>query len=403
MHVGLFTECYRPIQNGVVASVDALARELQAGGHEVTCVTPRMPNYREMQTFVVRVPSLPLPTRTAYRLTIPFVSGERTWRALDRLSIVHTHSAFVTGWMGLRLARRLRLPLVFTYHTQLEEYAHYVPFDARATRSAAAHLTRTYANAADLVVVPTAAMESRLRALGVAARIAVAPTGIDVAQFALARRDDALRARFGVPPGGTMLLSVGRLGREKNVELTLDAFARIGDEGARLVLVGDGLHREALERRAERLGIAARTIFAGEFPRASLPAVYRSADVFVSTSTSETQGLVLVEALAAGLPVVAVDTPQTRDVLDGAGTVTAPEPAALAAALRSALAAALHGVLADHRQRAVPPHVLRRFEERVTARQIVRLYAELIEAAPLGDAAQVRPAPFKKVSVPRAG
>jgi glycosyltransferase involved in cell wall biosynthesis len=185
-----------------------------------------------------------------------------------------------------------------------------------------------------------------------------------------------------------MLLSVGRLGREKNVELTLDAFARLDAAGARLVLVGDGLHREALERRAERLGIAARTTFAGEFPRESLPAVYRSADVFVSTSTSETQGLVLVEALAAGLPVVAVDTPQTRDVLDGTGTVTAPEAAAVADALRRALAGPL--------ERAVPPHVLRRFEERVTARQIVRLYAELIEGAPLGSA------PFNR-SVPRAG
>ena len=191
MHVGLFTECYRPIQNGVVASVDALACELRAGGHEVTCVTPRMPNYREVQEFVVRVPSLPLPTRTAYRLTIPFVAGERGWRALERLSIVHTHSAFVTGWMGLRLARRLRVPLVFTYHTQLEEYVHYVPFDARATRSAAAHLTRTYANAADAVVVPTAAMEARLRALGVTARIAVVPSGIDLGQFAGGRAPHA--------------------------------------------------------------------------------------------------------------------------------------------------------------------------------------------------------------------
>ena len=300
MHVGLFTECYRPIQNGVVASVDALACELRAGGHEVTCVTPRMPNYREVQEFVVRVPSLPLPTRTAYRLTIPFVAGERGWRALERLSIVHTHSAFVTGWMGLRLARRLRVPLVFTYHTQLEEYVHYVPFDARATRSAAAHLTRTYANAADAVVVPTAAMEARLRALGVTARIAVVASGIDLGEFAGGRRDEALRARFGVHADTAMVLSVGRLGREKNVELTLAAFAQLGAQRARLVLVGDGAQREALQRRAEQLGIAARTTFAGEFPRESLPAVYASADAFLFTSTSETQGLVLVEALAAG-------------------------------------------------------------------------------------------------------
>ena len=371
MHVGLFTECYRPIQNGVVASVDALARELLAAGHEVTCVTPRMPNYREAQTFVVQVPSLPLPTRTAYRLTIPFVAGERTWRALDRLTIVHTHSAFVTGWMGLRLARRLRVPLLFTYHTQLEEYAHYVPFDARATRNAASALTRVYANAADAVVVPTAAMEAHLRALGVGVRIAIVPSGIDVAQFAGGKRDEALRARLGVSANEIMLLSVGRLGREKNVELTLDAFARLRDPRVRLVLVGDGAHRADLERHAERAGVAARTTFAGEFPREALPDVYRSADALAFTSASETQGLVLVEALAAGLPVVAVDTPQTRDVLDGAGAVAAGTPEALAAALRR--------TLADPSRRAVPPHVLRRFEEGATARQIAGLYAELID------------------------
>jgi glycosyltransferase involved in cell wall biosynthesis len=372
LHVGLFTECYLPIQNGVTASVEALARELRAGGHEVTCVTPRMPHYREVQEFVVRVPSLPLPTRTAYRLTIPFISGERTLRAFDRLSIVHAHSAFVTGWMGLRLARRLRVPLVFTYHTQLEEYAHYVPFDVRATRNAASTLTRVYANAADAVVVPTAAMEQHLRAIRVSAPICVAPSGIDVARFAGGRRDEELRARLGVAPDQKLVLSVGRLGREKNVELTIDAFARVGDPGARLVFVGDGPQREALERYAERAGVARRTTFAREFARAALPDVYRSADAFAFSSTSETQGLVLIEALAAGLPVVAVDTPQTRDVLGGAGTVTAPDPAAFASALRASLAAPA--------KRPVPPHVVQRFEEGATARRIVGLYRELIAA-----------------------
>ena len=368
LRVGLFTECYRPIQNGVVASVDALARELRAHGHEVTCVTPRMPNYREAQEFVVRVPSLPLPTRTAYRLTIPFMTTSEQWRALDRLNVVHAHSPFVTGWMGARLARRLRIPHVFTYHTQLEEYAHYLPFDARATRSAAGHLTRTYANAADAVVVPTAAMESRLRALGVESRIEILPTGIDVALFSGGRRRADLRARFGVPPQGKMLLSVGRLGREKNVELTLEAFARIDDPEVRLVAVGDGLHRAALERYAERLGVAGRTTFAREFARDDLPDTYASADAFIFTSTSETQGLVLAEALAAGLPVVAVDTPQTRDVLDGEGIVTEANAEAVAYAVRAALRS----------PREISERVLRRFDERRTAARTIDLYRDLV-------------------------
>ncbi len=366
LRVGLFTECYRPIQNGVVASVDALADALRARGHEVVFVTPSMPGYHEVQEDVVRVPSLPLPTRTAYRLTIPLVAPQR----LANLSIVHTHSPFVTGWMGLRLARRCGVPIVFTYHTQLEEYAHYVPFDPRAARSAASQLTRSYANAVDAVVVPTAAMQTRLRALGVRSRIEVVPSGIDVRFFASGTRSEALRARLGVPPGGKMLLSVGRLGREKNLELALEAFARVPDASVRLVIVGDGPHRESLERTAARSGVAERTTFAREFPREALPDAYASADAFVFSSRSETQGLVLVEALAAGIPIVAVDTPQTRDVLGGAGTIAASSPALLAAALSR--------VLAGGPQAAqISPFALR-FDGPTLAGRVIDLYADLL-------------------------
>ncbi|MBD5654414.1 MAG: glycosyltransferase, partial [Candidatus Eremiobacteraeota bacterium] len=313
LRVGIFTECYRPIQNGIVASLDALAGALRRHGHLPLFVTPEMPGYLDLTDDVVRVPSLPLPTRTSYRLTVPYLP-----RALGALSIVHTHSPFVTGFLGLRSARRAGVPLVFTYHTQLEAYAHYVPFEPHATRGVATQLTRAYANAADVVIVPTAAMERRLRDCGVRVRIEVVPSGIDVALFAQGRRDASMRARLGASGDERLILSVGRLGREKNIELALEAFARLGDARARLAIVGDGTHRPALERLAVSLGIARRTVFAREFARESLPDAYASCDAFVFPSRSETQGLVLVEALAAGARIVAVDTPQTRDVVGDA-------------------------------------------------------------------------------------
>jgi glycosyltransferase involved in cell wall biosynthesis len=372
MRVGLFTECYRPIRNGVVASVDALAHAIRARGHEAICVTPSMPGYRTSHENVVRIPSLPLPTRTAYRLTIPLLPIELVAPSLAHLSIVHTHSPFVTGWMGLRLAKRLHVPLVFTYHTQLEEYAHYFPFETRLTRSAAARLTRKYASAAEITIVPTAAMESHLRDLGVTTRIEVVPSGIELALFAAGRRDEALRARLGVGAGLRMVLAAGRLAREKNLELSLEAFARLADPSARLVLVGDGLHRRSLERTALRLGIARRTTFAGEFAREALPDIYASADALLFTSSSETQGLVLVEALAAGAPVVAVDTPQTRDVLGGSGTIVPPDAAAIAAALRRVLEGGTH---------ALPAAALasRRFDSLELGNRILDLYGQLLD------------------------
>lgn len=368
MRVGLFTECYHPIQNGIVASIDALASALRARDHETLVVTPEMPRYRDAGEGVMRVPSLPLPTRTSYRLTLPYLPDRRG--ALGALSIVHTHSPFVTGWLGARAARRLGVPLVFTYHTQLEAYAHYVPFETRATRSAASGLTRRYANAADAVIVPTVAMAERLRVLGVRARIEVLPSGIDVAFFARGERRDDVRARLGASPDQSLILCVGRLGREKNLELALDAFARLGDARSRLAIVGDGPHREALQRRAREARISSRTTFALEYARADLPDVYASADAFLFTSGSETQGLVLVEALAARAPVVAVDTPQTRDVLGPAGSVVPGDPAALAAELRNVLGG-------RRRSGALGSQVARRYDAAALGDRAIALYETL--------------------------
>ena len=375
IHLALFSECYRPIQNGIVASIDALAHVARGAGHDVTIATPEMPGYRDAGERVLRLRSLPLPTRTGYRLTVPYLSHRA--RAF---SIVHAHSPFVTGWLALREARRARVPLVFTYHTQLEEYAHYVPFEARATRALAARLTRGYANAADVVIVPTHAMERRLRELGVRARVAVVPSGIDVALFAAGRRSDALRARFGVAPNQKMVLTVGRLGREKNVERALEAFARLADPEARFAIVGDGPHRLALEAFARRLGVERRTFFARELPRAALPDAYASADAFVFASRSETQGLVLAEALAAGTPVVAVDTPQTREVLGAAGRIVADDAAALAAGLRAALAG-------FGPSRETLASAARRFDRALAGEAVLDIYAALLpRAAPPREA-----------------
>lgn len=333
LRVGFFTEIYRPVVNGVVASVEALADGLRGRGHQVYCFAPHMPGSTDADGLVFRMPSLPLPTRTAYRLTLPVVSRANLNGIIKRLTIVHVHSPFVTGWMGLRYARRYGMPIVYTYHTQLEAYAHYVPFEPNATRFAASQLTRTFANQADAVVVPTPAMAARLRDLGVTVRIEVVPSGIDVEHFASGRRDEALRARLGIASGQRLVLYVGRLAKEKNVELLLHALARSDDESLKLVIAGDGPHRAELERIASECGAAASTRFLGAIDRSALPDLYASADAFAMPSTTETQGLVLAEALAAGAYVIAADAPQNRDVLGDAGIIVPPAPGPFAEAL----------------------------------------------------------------------
>ena len=367
--VGFFTECYKPIVNGVVVSIDALRDGLCAHGVEVTTIAPHFPRFVDAERDVVRVPSLPLPTQTAYRLCVPYLNADDRAR-MRGIDLVHAHSPFVTGWMGASYARRRNIPLVFTYHTRLDAYAHYAPFDRGATERAMVELTRRYANAADAVVVPTQAMEIRLRELGVHAPIAVVPSAIDVERFAAGRRSALVRARLGVTDEAPLALIVSRLGMEKNVELVLDALALLPQ--LRLAVVGEGPQRTALEERARRLGVEGRVRFTGTLERDSLPDVYASVDAFVFPSTTDTQGLVLVEALAAGLRVVAADSAASRDVLGGAGRIVPPNPAAIAAALREALAA-------GHDQSAV--HLaLSRFTVEVQTRRILEIYREVLAA-----------------------
>jgi 1,2-diacylglycerol 3-alpha-glucosyltransferase len=369
MRVGFYTECYRPIVNGVVASIDALRAGLCAHGVEVTTVAPHFPRFVDDAGDVVRIPSLPLPTQTEYRLCVPYLNADDR-RRVRGIDIVHAHSPFVTGWMGASYARRRNIPLVFTYHTRLDAYAHYAPFDRATTERAMVELTRRYANAADAVVVPTNAMESRLRELGVHAPIAVVPSAIDVERFAAGRRSTLVRARLGAAGDAPLALVVSRLGLEKNVELAIDALARIGD--LRLAVVGEGPQRPVLEERARRLGVADRVRFIGSLPPERLPDVYASADAFIFPSTTDTQGLVLAEALAAGLPVIAAESEASRDVLSGAGRVVRPDGDAIAAALRDALST-------GHDQSAV--HLaLSRFTVEVQTRRILEIYREVLAA-----------------------
>ncbi|MBV8221865.1 MAG: glycosyltransferase [Candidatus Eremiobacteraeota bacterium] len=319
MKIGVFTEVYRPIVNGVVASVESLTEELRARGHEAYTFAPRIPKGVEALGRVFFMPSLPLPARTEYRLTVPLVARRNKARFLSRCDIIHSHSLFVTGWMAQYYARyRFRVPLVFTYHTMLERYTHYSPLGQRITTQLTRELTKGYANAADAVIVPTQAVATSLRDTGVVAPLCVVPTGIDLERFrgASGAQGREVRARLGIPADAPLLLLVSRLAHEKNIPFALAALqaVRAARPSARLLLIGTGPTQQLLRARSASLGVADGVIFAGALPREDLPAMYAAADLFVFPSTSETQGLVLAEAFAAGLPVVAAASPQTRDV-----------------------------------------------------------------------------------------
>jgi glycosyltransferase involved in cell wall biosynthesis len=217
-------------------------------------------------------------------------------------------------------------------------------------------------------------METRLRELGVRSKIAVIASGIDVARFAAGRRSAELRATLGAPDGEPLALVVARLGREKGLDLAIEMLARSPE--VRLAIVGAGPHRAALAAHAAAAGVAGRVRFCGALPPAALPDVYASSDAFVFPSATETQGLVLAEALAAGLPIVAADVPATRDVLAGRGHVVPADPVAFAGALGEALAAG--------RDPAAAADARARFDPAAQAGHMKDLYDRLLECRPFG-------------------
>jgi glycosyltransferase involved in cell wall biosynthesis len=306
--IGVFTDSFRPYTSGVVRSIELFTREFNARGHEVFIFGPDYPllHYpREEKVF--RFASIPAPTMPDFALPIPIsVQLGPTIRRLG-LDIIHVHSPFLLGRLGARAARRFRLPLVFTFHTLYDQYVHYLPVAQQTSRRLVEIIGRDFCNRCDLVVTPSRLVMNYLRRIGVRSTIQTIPTGVDLEEFKELDRQ-WLQANYGVGPAEKVLLFVGRLGKEKNVAFLLKSFQIVQNliPQVRLVLVGKGPLEGYLKNLSRQLGIQDRVIFTGVLPRQKIVHCYASADIFVFPSVTETQGLVIGEAKAAGLPVVAI-------------------------------------------------------------------------------------------------
>ncbi len=347
--VGLFTDVYFPSKNGVSTSVYLLWRELRRMGHDAWIIAPELPG-AEPEPGVVRVKSVPYPFFEDYRLGLP------SSRALPkRFEIVHSHVPFTLGLWALSLAQKWRVPHVSTFHTHYEKYAHYVPGLAFLDRHThiIPRLARAFYNRVELVIAPTHPVKRLVQHYRIERPVRVIPTGIDteLLEAAPPPRPDPW------PAGRRRLLTVSRLGKEKSLDVAMDAFARLADPfNAHWVIVGEGPEQEALESRARALGVEDRVTFAGAVPYTAIGGYYRAAELFLFASETETQGLVLWEAQALGLPVVAVAAGGALDSVQDSrtGYLVTPQDA-------PALAAAAARLLEDEERRQRFSHEARRF------------------------------------------
>lgn len=350
MRILMISDVYFPRINGVSTSIETFRHALAAQDIEVDVVAPDYPaphtdhGDHANDGRIVRVPARRVPFDPEDRL-MRYGALHRALAAASRRrhDLVHVQTPFAAHYAGLRHARQQRLPCVATYHTHFEDYLHnYVPVLPKAAlRALARHLARRQCNTLDAVIVPSGAMEETLAGYGVTAPMHRVPTGIPVEHFSPDGRRSAgaeFRRRFDIPAGRRVALFVGRAAHEKNIGFLLDALPHALREAPRLMLViaGEGPALPALKRQAETLGIAQHVRFVGYLDRQrELPGCYAAADIFAFSSRTETQGLVLLEAMAAGLPVLAFAALGTREIIEPRrGALPAPqEPAAFGAAL----------------------------------------------------------------------
>ncbi|PLC05988.1 glycosyl transferase family 1 [Variovorax sp. RO1] len=332
MRVLMVSDVFLPRINGVSISIDTFRRTLESQGVEVIVLAPRYGNEND-EARVIRVEGRPLFGDPEDRL----LSWKATYRAvLDaarNCDAIHIQTPFVAHFAGLRVARSLNLPVLSTYHTFFEEYLHhYVPLiPARLLRFAARTFSRSQCNAMDAVIVPSSSMQHRLTSYGVCTPLHVMPTGVPLKKFAAGQRD-RFRQRYGIASDRPVALFVGRVAHEKNIGFLLDAWAqaRARQPNLLLLIAGDGPALGALKEQAHTLSLGESVIFLGYLDSTEeLPDCYAAADVFVFTSRTETQGLVLLEAMAAGLPAIALSEMGTTDILGaGLGCLTPPAEAA---------------------------------------------------------------------------
>lgn len=320
MKILITTDWYSPAVNGVVTSVLNLRRELELRGHEVRVLTLSQDLHSSVQDGVTRIgsvaaglvyPGVRLRTALAGRWVRELVE----WGP----DVVHSQCEFSTFFLARRIAEELNVPLIHTYHTVYEDYTHYFSPSVRLGRRAVAALSRWVAARTDCMIAPTGKVRTLLQGYGVRTPVFVVPSGIDLRRFQrlpVPGCRASLLAALDIPRENLVLVSVGRLAAEKNLDELLRFRAAMGDQAVTLLLVGDGPYRAQLEREAADLGLRApQVVFAGMVPPQQVAEWYQLGDLFVSASSSETQGLTYVEALAAGVPALCRADPCLNGVI----------------------------------------------------------------------------------------
>lgn len=382
MKIAMFTNTYLPHVGGVANSVARFTEDLRDLGHEVLILAPSFPESDESDAAepdIVRVPAIQRFNGSDFsmRIRLPFVIDE----AIDRFApkVIHSHHPYLIGDAAVRAARRRGLPLIFTHHTRYEKYTHYVtPGASETMKELAANLATVYANMCDIVVAPSESFMEMIRGRGVESPVSCIPTGVDTAVFDAAD-GGRFRQEQGISDQAVVVGHVGRLAPEKNLGFLAESVALALEtcEEAVFLVVGDGPDHKTIATAFRSRGIEDRLIAPGSLSGRSLVDAYGAMDLFAFASLSETQGMVLAEAMAAATPVVALDAPGVREVLvDGVNGWSLPEKASKAE-FAEAVKAAVQKRNRRRRMQEEARRTARRFDRKAAARTLENIYRQL--------------------------
>ena len=308
MRVGIFTDTYKPQVNGVVSSIVTLERELRKKGHKVFIITTTDPDVNSPEPNVLRLPSLEFKPLPQYRLGMVYSARSiRRIRTL-RLDIIHSQTEWGVGTFSRFVSKQLRIPLVHTYHTLYEYYTHYVTkgYFTKSSKRIARQISKFYCSKCNNLIVPTRKVQKIIESYGAKNHINIVPTGIVLDRFYRKNYTNEqiseLRNRYA-DKDDFLCVCIGRIAREKSLDVLIEMFSKVKDEKVRLLIVGRGPIIEELVDQTIALGIEKRVIFTGEVPYQDVAMYYHIGDLFLNASISETQGLTFVEAMAAEIPV----------------------------------------------------------------------------------------------------
>ena len=323
MRIGLFTDTYFPQVSGVATSIRTLKTELEKQGHAVfifTTTDKDVNRYEDWQ--IIRIPSLPFFAFKDRRLAFRGFTKALEIAKQYQLDIIHTQTEFSLGLLGIWIARELKIPVIHTYHTQYEDYVHYIAKGLLIRPSMVKYLVRGFLHDVDGVICPSEIVRDLLSDYKVKVEKRVIPTGIELAKFDRPEigpehlRD--LRLKLGIKEDEKMLLSLSRVSYEKNIQAVLTAFAEVlkEEQKVKLVVAGDGPYLKNLKEQAQELQIEEYVVFIGMIAPSETALYYKAADFFISASTSETQGLTYLESLASKTPIIAHGNPYLDNLIN---------------------------------------------------------------------------------------